>query len=126
MATEKLQVYKCSVCGIIAEILDGGAGQMSCCEEKMNLLKEKTEDVGKEKHVPVVEEAEEGVKVKVGGVPHPMEQNHFIQWIEVIAGGKALREFLSPGQSPEATFQIHRASINIVREYCSLHGLWKS
>lgn len=126
MATEKFQVYKCDICGIIAEVLDGGAGEMSCCHEPMRLLKEKTEDAGNEKHVPVVEEAGEGVKVKVGSVAHPMEEKHFIQWVEVIAGERVLRRFLAPGEAPEATFEVKAGDIDTVREHCTLHGLWRS
>jgi len=125
MATERLQVYKCQVCGIIAEVLDGGAGGMSCCGQPMTLLRENTVDAAREKHVPVIEKTPEGVKVKVGSVPHPMEPKHFIEWIEVIAGGKAYRQFLQPGQPPEAVFEVADANVT-AREYCNLHGLWKS
>ena len=124
--TERFQVYKCDPCGIIAEVLDGGAGEMSCCRKPMRLLKEKTEDAGNEKHVPVVEEVDEGVKVKVGSVAHPMEEKHFIQWVEVIAGERTLRRFLAPGEAPEATFKVKAGDIDAVREYCTLHGLWRS
>jgi superoxide reductase len=126
MATKKLEIYKCNVCGIIAEILDGGAGELVCCGEPMTLLAEKTEDVAKEKHVPVIEETEAGVTVKVGSVPHPMEEKHFIQWVEVISGGKVFRQFLQPGQPPEATFNIKASQIDAVREHCNIHGLWKA
>ncbi len=126
MAADKLQVYKCNVCGIIVEVLDGGAGEMSCCGEPMSLQVAKTEDAGKEKHVPVCEADGDGVKIKVGSVAHPMEEKHYIQWIEVISGGKAYRQFLSPGQAPEAVFELACADVEIVREYCTLHGLWKA
>ena len=124
MATEKLQIYKCGTCGIIAEILSGGAGELVCCGEPMTLLAEKTEEAAKEKHVPVIEAIEAGVKVKVGSVPHPMEAKHFIEWIEVIAEGTAYRQFLQPGQAPEASFLIQAEDV-AAREYCNLHGLWK-
>lgn len=89
----------------------------------MEHLKEKTEDIGKEKHVPVIETTKKGIKVKIGSIPHPMEEKHFIQFIEVIANGKIFREFLKPGMAPEAEFCV---SGNVeVREYCNLHGLWK-
>ncbi len=126
MATEKLQIYKCGTCGIIAEILSGGAGELVCCGEPMTLLAEKTEEAAKEKHVPLIEAIEAGVKVKVGSVPHPMEEKHYIEWIEVLAGGRAYREFLQPGNPPEATFEIKAEDIETVREHCNIHGLWKS
>ena len=122
---EKLQVYKCNVCGNIVEVLHGGAGALVCCGEEMTLLKENTTDAAQEKHVPVTEKTDHGVKVKVGSAPHPMESEHYIEWIEVIAGGKAYREFLEPGGAPEATFCVD-GSIEAVREYCNVHGLWKA
>ena len=123
--TEKLQIYKCAVCENIAEMVHAGAGQMVCCGQPMTLFKENTTDAAKEKHVPVVEKTAEGLKVKVGSVPHPMDQNHYIEWIEVIADGKAYRQFLNPGESPEASFAI-KAEKAVAREYCNLHGLWKA
>ncbi|MFH1502796.1 MAG: desulfoferrodoxin [Candidatus Eisenbacteria bacterium] len=121
----KLEVYKCEKCGNIVEVLHGGAGTLVCCGEDMVLLKEQTADATTEKHVPVMEKTEHGVKVKVGSVPHPMEDKHHIEWIEVVAGGKAYREFLKPGAPPEATFCIE-AKIDTLREYCNVHGLWKA
>ena len=122
--TERLQVYKCQGCGIIAEVLDGGAGELVCCGKPMTLLTENTVDAAKEKHVPVVEKVPGGVKVKVGSVAHPMEDKHYIQWIEVIADGKACRQFLTPGDAPEALINTDAGNI-VAREYCNLHGLWK-
>ena len=122
--TERSQVYKCQACGIIAEVLDGGAGELVCCGEPMELLKENTVDAAKEKHVPVIEKVAGGVKVKVGSVPHPMEAKHFIQWIELIADGKSCRQFLRPGQAPEAVFHVEAKQVT-AREYCNLHGHWK-
>ncbi|HUS46840.1 MAG TPA: desulfoferrodoxin [Phycisphaerae bacterium] len=125
MATERRQVYKCEVCGIVCEILDGGAGQCICCDQPMTLLSEKTADEGKEKHVPVVEASDAGVKVKVGSVPHPMTEKHFIQWIEVLADGQECRQQLRPGEAPEASFCTKARKVT-ARGYCNLHGLWKS
>ena len=125
MATEKLQVYKCRVCGIVAEVLDGGAGELVCCGQPCERLNAKTADEGKEKHVPVVTQAERGIKVTVGGVPHPMEAKHYIQWIEVIADGRSCRQFLQPGQAPEATFSVEADNIT-VREQCNIHGMWEA
>ena len=122
--TKKLQVYICEKCGNIVEMVHGGAGELVCCGEPMVLLEENTVDAAKEKHVPVLEKAEHGVKVKVGSVAHPMLDEHYIEWIEVIADSKAYRQFLSPGDAPEATFCIDADEIT-ARAYCNLHGLWK-
>lgn len=123
--TEKLQIYKCEVCGNMVEMIHTGAGELVCCGQAMKLFEENTVDAAVEKHVPVVEKADGGVKAKVGSVPHPMEEKHYIEWIEVIAGEKAYRQFLKPGEAPEATFAIGADGIT-VREYCNLHGLWKA
>jgi superoxide reductase len=122
---QKGQVYKCNVCGNIVEVLYAGGGQLVCCGQPMQLLEEKTQDEGKEKHVPVVEEKEGGIKVKVGSVPHPMEESHYIQWIEVITQGGSFRKFLTPGQMPEAEFLVNKQEVLAVREYCNIHGLWR-
>jgi superoxide reductase len=122
--TERLQVYKCEVCGNIVEVLHEGKGELVCCGEPMKLLVEGAVDAAKEKHVPVVEKIAGGIKVKVGSVPHPMEEKHYIEWIEVIADGKAYCQFLKPGDPPEATFDIDAQAVT-AREYCNLHGLWK-
>lgn len=125
MATEKLQVYKCEVCGNIVEVVHAGPGQLVCCGKPMVLLKENTVDASKEKHVPVVEKTASGVKVKVGAVAHPMEDKHYIEWIEVIVNQAAYRQFLAPGQAPEAEFCVPDGPL-AVREFCNLHGLWKA
>ncbi len=121
---ERLEVYKCEMCGNITEVLHGGKGELVCCGKPMVLQKENTVDAAKEKHVPVKEKTAEGVKVKVGAVAHPMEEKHFIEWIEVTSGGKTCIEFLKPGQAPEATFAIKGDQVT-ARAYCNLHGNWK-
>ncbi|MFC1521278.1 desulfoferrodoxin [Elusimicrobiota bacterium] len=123
--TKHLQIYKCGVCGNVVEVVHASAGQLVCCGQPMNLFEENTVDAAKEKHVPVVEKTATGIKVKVGSVAHPMEEKHYIEWIEVIADGKAYRQFLKPGQAPEAIFDIKADNLT-VREYCNLHGLWKA
>jgi superoxide reductase len=120
----RYEVYKCEICGNIVEVLHGGAGELVCCGQPMKLMKENTTDAAKEKHVPVVEKVGGGVKVKIGSVAHPMEEKHYIEWIEIIADGKAYRQFLAPGQAPEAIFPVEAANVT-AREYCNLHGLWK-
>ena len=123
--TERLQVYKCEVCGNVVEVLHDGESDPVCCEQPMKLFVENTVDAAKEKHVPVVEKTAEGIKVKVGNVAHPMEEKHYIEWIEIIADGKAYRQFLKPGDVPEATFSLSAEQVT-AREYCNLHGLWKA
>ncbi|MEO0131645.1 MAG: desulfoferrodoxin [candidate division WOR-3 bacterium] len=123
--TTQLAIYRCKICGNIVEVLHTGAGTLVCCGEPMELLTEKTADVGLEKHVPVIEKTATGYKIKVGSIPHPMEEKHYIEWIEVIADGKAYRQFLKPGDLPEAEFCIEASTIT-AREHCNIHGLWKS
>jgi len=123
--TEINQVYKCEICGNIVEVLHSGVGELVCCGQPMKLLEEKTEDEGNEKHVPVIEKTESGVKVKIGSVDHPMEDNHYIEWIEIVADGKVYRQFLKSGNRPEAEFFVHAGEIT-AREHCNVHGLWKS
>ena len=121
---KRLQVYKCNVCGNIVEVLYVGGGELVCCNQPMNLLEEKSQEEGNEKHLPVVEKSDGEVKVKVGSVPHPMEEKHFIQWIEVEADDGIHIKFLKPGQEPAAEFDVS-GDIVQVREYCNVHGLWK-
>lgn len=122
---EKLQIFKCDLCGHIIEVLHGGKGELVCCGQPMKQLKENTVDASKEKHVPVIEKLEGGFKVKVGSVPHPMEEKHWIEWVELLADGKAYIQFLDPGQAPEAFFKVEASSVS-ARELCNLHGLWKA
>ncbi len=123
--TEIGQVYKCNICENIVEVLHAGGGTLVCCGQPMQLIEEKTEDVGLEKHVPVVEKTETGIKVKVGSVPHPMEEKHYIEWIEAVADGITYRKFLHPGEKPEAEFKTSADNIK-AREYCNIHGMWTS
>lgn len=121
---EALKIYKCEICGNIVELLHEGEGELICCGQPMKLLQEKTEDLGKEKHVPVIEKTKKGIKVKIGSIPHPMEEKHYIEFIEVISDGKSYKEFLKPGMKPEAEFPIK--DFEVVREYCNIHGLWRN
>lgn len=121
--TTRKQIYKCEVCGNIVEVLHEGGGELVCCGEPMKLQQENTVDAAREKHVPVVERSARGFKVKVGSIPHPSTLEHHIEWIELIADGKAYRQFLNAGDAPEATFEIDAQQV-IAREYCNLHSLW--
>jgi len=126
--TEDIQVYRCNICGNIVEILHSGVGKLVCCNNEMQLLKEKREGTGAEKHVPVIEEIEGGIKVKIGALPHPSKENHCIEWIEVVAADRIYRKVLKPGDKPEAEFKIDTEDLKEVnaREYCSVHSLWTS
>ncbi|MCK9240828.1 desulfoferrodoxin [Desulfocurvus sp.] len=122
---ELLEIYKCNLCGNIVEVLHAGGGELVCCGEPMKLFKENTVDAAKEKHVPVIEKTADGYKVSVGSVAHPMEEKHWIEWIELIADGVVMRKQLAPGQEPVATFCTKATKVT-AREYCNLHGLWKA
>jgi superoxide reductase len=120
------EIYKCNICGNIVEILHAGVGELVCCGEPMELNKEKTEDSSVEKHVPYIEKTSDGFIVKVGqNQDHPMEEKHYIEWIQVIADGSLYRKFLTPGDKPQAKFEIKADKIE-AREYCNIHGLWKN
>lgn len=119
-----LEVYKCAACGILLEVMVGGGGELVCCGAPMQLMAEGTVDASKEKHVPVIEKTANGYKVKVGAVAHPMEEKHWIQWIELLADGVSYTKFLKPGDAPEAEFCIKADKVS-AREYCNLHGHWK-
>ncbi|MDD4953178.1 MAG: desulfoferrodoxin [Desulfovibrionaceae bacterium] len=125
MATKIGQVYKCEVCGNIVIMVHAGVGQLVCCGQPMVLMAENTVDAAKEKHVPVIERSGDKVKVKVGSVPHPMEDKHHIEWIELLVGDQVFTRMLKPGQAPEAEFCVKGAQGELsAREYCNIHGLW--
>ena len=124
--TKVREIYKCNICGNIVEVLHAGVGELVCCGQPMKLLKEKTQDSAIEKHVPYIEKTKDGVLVKVGqNQDHPMEEKHYIEWIQVIADGESYRKFLKPGDKPQAQFKIIAKKIE-AREYCNIHGLWRS
>jgi superoxide reductase len=125
--TKRLEIYKCEVCGNIVEVLHTGQGELVCCGQPMKLMKENTVDASKEKHVPVIEKTLTGVKVKVGTVPHPMEEKHYIEWVQIVNadGTRACRKFLKPGDPPEAEFPLKEDGLT-AREYCNLHLLWSA
>jgi len=124
--TKVREIYKCNICGNIVEVVHAGVGELVCCGEPMEKLEEKTEDSSVEKHVPYIEKTSDGILVKVGqNQDHPMDEKHYIEWIQVIADDVAYRKFLKPGDKPQALFEI-KADNFTAREYCNVHGLWKS
>ena len=123
--TERLEVYRCQLCGNIVHVVHAGAGQLVCCGQPMTHLDEQTADASTEKHVPVITAVDGGTKVTVGSVPHPMAEDHFIQWIELIQDSKVYRQHLEPGAAPEAFFPVTGDNLS-AREYCNLHGHWKA
>lgn len=123
--SKQLEVYKCELCNALIEVMQGGEGDLACCGQNMKLMVEGTSDGAKEKHVPVVEQTAAGYMVKVGSVPHPMEEKHWIQWIELVADDISYTRFLHPGSAPEAEFCVSGKNV-YAREYCNLHGHWKS
>lgn len=123
--TEINQIYKCNICGNIVELVHSGVGELVCCEQPMELKQGKSEDEGKEKHVPVIEKTDIGVIVKVGNLPHPMESEHYIEWIEVVTEHRTYRKKLEPGNEPMAEFCLEAEHVT-ARAYCNVHGLWIS
>ena len=125
---ERFELYKCEKCLAIVEVFQGGGGTLACCGDSMTLLKEGVTDAAREKHVPAAEKTEQGIKVKVGAVAHPMEEKHWVQWVELVGDTFSCTHFLKPGDAPEAAFQCGCACKDkvTVRAYCNLHGHWKT
>ncbi len=121
----KNQIYRCPICGNIVEVIHAGGGELVCCGQPMELLQSKTEDTGFEKHLPIIEKSENKITVKVGSIPHPMEESHYIELIEIIADDQVYKKFLKPGDVPEAIFEVTAKNI-IARAYCNVHGLWQT
>jgi len=119
------EIYKCTPCGDLVEVIHAGDSELVCCGQPMELLTEKLQDAGNEKHVPVIEKTATGVKVIVGSIPHPMEEKHYIEWIELHADGAVFRKFLKPMEKPEVEFCVTAKHL-AARDYCNIHGLWKS
>ena len=123
--TELNEIYKCEICGNVTEVVHSGQGELVCCGQPMKLVEPKKSDEGKEKHVPVIEKTENAVRIRVGDVPHPMEEKHYIEWIEIIADGKVYREYLEPGEEPDAVFYLKAEDVK-ARILCNIHGFWES
>ncbi|MDK2984767.1 MAG: superoxide reductase [Clostridia bacterium] len=122
--TKLRELYKCNVCGNVVEVAHEGAGALVCCNQPMEKLVAKTEDKGKEKHVPVIKEEGNEIRVEVGDIHHPMEEKHYIKFIEILTKDKIIRADLNPNQAPTANFAIAKSEVLEVRAYCNLHGLW--
>ncbi|MFA5986184.1 MAG: desulfoferrodoxin [Parcubacteria group bacterium] len=123
--TERNQVYRCAICGNIVEVKHAGAGELVCCGQPMKLLSANVEDAATEKHVPVIERTDEGIVVNIGAVDHPMDSDHYIEWIEIVIENKTYTVYLAPGDAPRAIFDSTAESVTAYA-YCNLHGLWKS
>jgi len=119
------KIYRCEKCGNIVQVIHEGIGELVCCGEPMKELAEQTADFKNEKHVPMIEKKDNGYLVKIGSTPHPMTEEHYIEWIELIADGKSYRQYLKPGDKPEAFFEVEATEMS-AREYCNLHGLWRN
>jgi superoxide reductase len=117
------EVYKCEVCGNITKVVHNSGGLLVCCGKPMILQQEKTADQGKEKHVPIVEKSEKGIMVRVGSIPHPMEEKHYLEWVEVRDGENVYIRGFKPGEKPETEFCCADTNVK-ARAYCNVHGLW--
>ncbi len=121
------EIYKCNTCGNIVEVVHSGVGQLVCCGKPMELQVEKVAEEGNEKHLPVIETDGKKFKVKVGSIPHPMEEKHFIELIEVLNNGKVVASYHPrPGEKPEAEWTFEGTEGLTARAYCNVHGLWSS
>jgi len=121
---KQYEIYKCEICGNVLQVLHGGKGELVCCGEPMKLLEEQTAEQANEKHVPVVEKTDSGIKVTVGSTLHPMEEKHYIEWIQIITDQGSCIKYLHPGDVPETEFTDVKG-LKKVREYCNMHSLWK-
>ncbi len=122
----RYDVYKCNLCGNIVEVMNGNDGELTCCNEAMKLMTENTVEAAVEKHIPVIAMTENGCKIKVGEVAHPMEEKHYIEWVEVLVNDKVFRKYMKPGDAPEVEFDGKESGDVKVRAYCNLHGNWKA
>ncbi len=123
---ERGQIFRCNTCGNMFELILVGGGSPTCCGSDLELLSDAPKDTGAEKHIPIIEKTDSGVKVKIGKVAHPMEEKHYIAWIEIITDNETQRAYLKPGMKPEAEFKIDNTNNLVAKEYCIIHGLWKS
>ena len=120
------KILVCPVCGQIIEVVKDKNIPIVCCGKPMEELKANTVDASQEKHVPVVEISGDTVNVKVGSAAHPMEEDHYIEWIYVVTEQGVFARCLKPGEAPEATIDLQGQTPISVFEYCNKHGLWKT
>lgn len=118
------EIYRCNICGNIVEVINVGGGQLVCCGKPMKKLIANTVDADTEKHMPIIEKTNNGFLIKIGSAPHPMQKEHYIQWISLIADNKSYRKFLKPNDKPEAEFCLIADKVN-AHAYCNIHGLWE-
>ncbi|MBP2034123.1 superoxide reductase [Clostridium algifaecis] len=123
--TQLNEIYKCDLCGNIVEVVHSSGGQLVCCGQPMTLQTENTVEASKEKHIPVIEKLKDEILIKVGSTEHPMDEKHYIEWIEIQTPKNIYRKYLKPGEKPEAVFKTND-DIICARAYCNIHGLWKS
>jgi len=126
--TKKLEMYKCGVCGNFVEVVLSGVGELVCCGQPMNLLKANTTDAAHEKHVPFFVKKDDALEVKIGSIPHPMTDEHYIQFIEVVSKDERYvkRKYLYPNEEPEFVLKGYDIGVLTAREFCNLHGLWEA
>lgn len=128
------EIYHCSICGNIISVFHDGPGVLSCCDQTMSLLKSNTIEASLEKHIPVFQKTKKGFKIQVGSIPHPMEEKHFIEWLEFAIEDKIIRKQFRPGEKAELIIECQNYNLDNckkdnpkwIRAYCNLHGLWKS
>jgi superoxide reductase len=123
--TELNQIYKCEVCGNIVAVVHTGIGTLVCCDQPMISQVEHEEDQGFEKHLPSLSFEGDNLTVTIGETLHPMEEEHYIEWIEYIVENEVSRFYLKPKDEPKATFKMKDNIHYIVRAYCNIHGLWE-
>jgi superoxide reductase len=119
-------ILKCKTCGNIVEVICQDPAEEKCCDSNLDVFEEKTTGEGEPKHKPVVTRIDNAYNVKVGEVEHPMDEDHYIAMIEILADGQSHKQYLNPGDKPEATFEIPEADEIVVREFCTKHGLWRT
>lgn len=125
--TERLELYKCEVCGNTVQVILEGFGQLTCCGQPMLKMLPKTNDENfAEKHVPVFNETEAGLEIKVGSIPHPMENEHYIMFMEAISKDKnsMLLQYLYPNDEPKTVIRDIQEVENALG-FCNIHGLWE-
>ena len=122
----KTKLYVCSHCRNIAEMVYDTDIALYCCGDKMQELVPNTVEASGEKHIPAVKVGDGVVEVNVGSVDHPMEEIHWIEWVQLVTDKGMHRRFLKPGEAPNVSFRLEDEKPLAVYAYCNLHGLWKT